>query len=339
MKKIDFTAWFLSAALLGLLSLSHVSDSWAGGITSPGAARGRNADITSLQNLHGSAGIITNTIVGDFAGDSIKVGANTVVLGDGALQSASTTNDTVAVGHFSLQNYTDSVGRDVCVGSDCQLLGAGGYANTFVGFQVAAFSSLVTGTGNVALGDTAFYRFTSADSDVVIGQQSGQNITSGSANTIVGAAAAPSLQTGTNNVCLGYSSCAGVGGSYQLRIDSIGVANPLISGTFDQNGGGAGTLNIYGTLTVNTKKVLSANDTNAGQACTAITVGVSPFAYTATLGGDVTVAGGMVSGMTKTRAAVVVWNSLLSSDDIPVRAGDIITVTYTAAPTIYQCAN
>ncbi len=79
--------------------------------------------------------------------------------------------------------------------------------------------------------------------------------------------------------------------------------------------------------------------TSAGQPCVAITVGASPFAYTATNGGDVTVGGGVVTAMTKTRATVVVWNTTLANDDIPVRAGDIITVTYTTVPVMYQCSN
>lgn len=100
-----------------------------------------------------------------------------------------------------------------------------------------------------------------------------------------------------------------------------------------------GTLSTSGQVTSNAKNVLSVNDTQAGQACVSITVGASPFAYTATYGGDVTVGGGVVTAMTKTRATVVVWNTTLANDDIPVRAGDILTVSYTTAPVMYQCSN
>jgi len=100
-----------------------------------------------------------------------------------------------------------------------------------------------------------------------------------------------------------------------------------------------GTFGVSGQVTSNAKNVLSVNDIQAGQACISITVGASPFAYTATYGGDVTVGGGVVTAMTKTRATVVVWNTTLANDDIPVRAGDILTVSYTTAPVMYQCSN
>ena len=68
-------------------------------------------------------------------------------------------------------------------------------------------------------------------------------------------------------------------------------------------------------------------------ASSAITVGASPFAYTATTGGTVAISAGTVSAVTLTRASTVIATGVLAGL-IPVRNGDIVTVTYTAAPTM-----
>ena len=68
-------------------------------------------------------------------------------------------------------------------------------------------------------------------------------------------------------------------------------------------------------------------------ASSAITVGASPFAYTATTGGTVAISAGTVTAVTLTRASTVIATGVLAGL-IPVRNGDIVTVTYTAAPTM-----
>ena len=145
------------------------------------------------------------------------------------------------------------------------------------------------------------------------------NVVSGAINYTLGSNGSTTILNGTTTV---------------LAADGIGVitVQPYAASV-------AGTLSTSGQVTSNAKNVLSVNDTQAGQPCMSITVGASPFAYTATYGGDVTVGGGVVTAMTKTRATVVVWNTTLANDDIPVRAGDVLTVSYTTAPAMYQCSN
>lgn len=70
-------------------------------------------------------------------------------------------------------------------------------------------------------------------------------------------------------------------------------------------------------------------------AIASITVGASPFSYTAPAAGTVTIEGGTVSAVTLKRgtpAAISVGSAtgLL----VPVSAGDIIATTYSAAPTM-----
>lgn len=63
----------------------------------------------------------------------------------------------------------------------------------------------------------------------------------------------------------------------------------------------------------------------------AVTVGASPFAYTATTDGFLAITGGTVSGVTFKRGTTTVN---VATGNVPVRNGDIVTVTYTAAPTV-----
>jgi hypothetical protein len=64
-----------------------------------------------------------------------------------------------------------------------------------------------------------------------------------------------------------------------------------------------------------------------------VTVGVSPFAYTASTFGFLHVTGGVVSAISLTRAAVVLATGL-TSGFIPMAQGDIVKITYTGKPTV-----
>lgn len=84
------------------------------------------------------------------------------------------------------------------------------------------------------------------------------------------------------------------------------------------------------------------SNTTPGQLPVSITVGTSPFVYTATYAGSVTISGGSVTNTTLTRSSVAVWSVGGTAADavIPVRSGDVVTVTYSAAkPTMYQLSN
>lgn len=64
-----------------------------------------------------------------------------------------------------------------------------------------------------------------------------------------------------------------------------------------------------------------------------VTVGASPFSYEAASAGSLLVNGGTVSAITIERAAVV-YATPGTAGFIPVRAGDIVEVTYTVLPTL-----
>lgn len=86
-----------------------------------------------------------------------------------------------------------------------------------------------------------------------------------------------------------------------------------------------------GNVTIKGSPVTAAN--TPGAAVSALTVGTSPYAYTASLRGSVAVSGGTVSAVTITRGGVVVPTGALAGM-FPVMNGDIVTVTYSAAPTM-----
>lgn len=69
-------------------------------------------------------------------------------------------------------------------------------------------------------------------------------------------------------------------------------------------------------------------------AIAAITVGASPFAYTAQAAGTVVVSGGTVSAITLKRGTPAAISVGETAGVIPVSAGDIVSVTYSAAPTM-----
>lgn len=64
----------------------------------------------------------------------------------------------------------------------------------------------------------------------------------------------------------------------------------------------------------------------------AVTVGGSPFTYTAATIGNMFVTGGTVSSIVLTRSGVSI--TCQANQFIPMAAGDTVTVTYTVAPTM-----
>ena len=64
----------------------------------------------------------------------------------------------------------------------------------------------------------------------------------------------------------------------------------------------------------------------------AVTVGASPFAYTATEPGSLSVDGGTVSAISLTRGATTV--DVTGSKLIVVGINDVVTITYSVLPTV-----
>ena len=65
---------------------------------------------------------------------------------------------------------------------------------------------------------------------------------------------------------------------------------------------------------------------------TAVTVTASPFTYTATADGFLSIRGGVVTGLAYVRQGVS--TTLGSAAVVPVKKGDAVVITYTTAPTV-----
>ena len=68
----------------------------------------------------------------------------------------------------------------------------------------------------------------------------------------------------------------------------------------------------------------------------AITVGTSPFSYTANTPGNLIISGGTVSLITLTRGTVTITIASSTADPVivPIAIGDTVEITYTVLPTI-----
>lgn len=100
--------------------------------------------------------------------------------------------------------------------------------------------------------------------------------------------------------------------------------------------GSAALIDSSGRGTVNLLKWMrdvsrAVNGENQPDDVEAITATGSPLAFTATRTGTIIGTGGTVSSVTLTRAGVV---TTVPNGFVPVSAGDVVTYTYTAAPTV-----
>jgi len=131
------------------------------------------------------------------------------------------------------------------------------------------------------------------------------------------------------------------------RLDATYAAGNTVS-IIDISGA---TIEGFSSLTLSAQNAvveLQSNGTNwvvrsgknsapfgSASAIAALTVGASPYAYTAPANGTVVITGGTVSAVTLKRgtpAAITAGSA--TGVILPVSAGDIVTTTYSAAPTM-----
>lgn len=89
-----------------------------------------------------------------------------------------------------------------------------------------------------------------------------------------------------------------------------------------------------GTQWVITGGNASLSPNGAAGALAAITVGASPFSYTAPAAGSVVVGGGTVSAITLKRGTPAAITMGITAGNVPVSPGDIVTTTYSVLPTM-----
>lgn len=121
-----------------------------------------------------------------------------------------------------------------------------------------------------------------------------------------------------NTVSVIDVSGANVEGGTTLSLTAQGAVADLISdGTSWQVVGGSNSAAWGSTAAIAT-----------------VTVGASPFAYAAPSAGTVLIVGGTVTAVTLKRGTAAAVSVGATAGSVPVSAGDIVTVTYSAAPTM-----
>ena len=155
-----------------------------------------------------------NTIIGNFAGNSLTTGYNNIMIGRDAGKFVSTGNRNVFIGFDAGESSGTAIGCTF-VGQESGDKSTANY-NTFIG----AWAGLLTTSG----GDNTF-----------IGQDAGLNNTTGHSNTFLGKQTGYSNSTGTGNVFLGREAGYSETGSNKLYIDNSNTTSPLIYGDFSSN--------------------------------------------------------------------------------------------------------
>ena len=146
-----------------------------------------------------------NTLVGRNAGDSISFGDYHVCIGNGAGGSLTTANETVCIGNDAGGNST---------ASDTVIIGASSGRNAIstghISIGYGAGFSQTSGTENTFLGFSSAYSVTTGSHNTVVGYEAGYSSLSGDSNTLIGASAGYSgssnLITGSNNIIIGHDA-------------------------------------------------------------------------------------------------------------------------------------
>ena len=312
-------------ALRNLGSVSYQTDWGCPGVlianTTGGANLGGGCSALSSNTTGGY-----NVAYGENALRYVIAGSKNSAYGTAALTNNTASNNS-AFGYQALAANTTGT-ENSAFGYLSLNLTSTGNGNSAFGFSAAPVSS--TGTRISAFGYDALALNTSSENSAFGWNALGAN-TTGTHNQAFGYNAGSLLTTGNNNVIVGsYPGVAGM-------VDNVIISDGGGTIVFQQDVvTGNTSLPNSVNLSVGGLDVLTHSDTTAGAAALPITVGASPFAYIATAAGSVAIAGGTTSNATLTRAAVVVYSSPRTTDIIPVRAGDVVTVTYTVAPTMYQ---
>tara|TARA_R110001583_G_scaffold182357_3_gene340127 strand:- start:6593 stop:8683 length:2091 start_codon:yes stop_codon:yes gene_type:complete len=181
---------------------------------------GSNAGETSDYTQHSvyvgfSAGKYHKGASSGYALRNIGIGAWTMT---GADDSSDAGDDCVAVGSYSLKDFTNN-SECVAIGSYALGKSSSGNENVAIGFKaIYDGTSVPTGANNIAIGSEALKAAVGAEQNVCIGSNSGY-----------------ALVSGDGNVMIGYESGKAETGSNKLYIQNSDSAAPLIYGEFDNH--------------------------------------------------------------------------------------------------------
>lgn len=144
-----------------------------------------------------------NTAYGESALEVASSSSKTVAIGSNcmALQTAGTNN--TGIGHASLKN-SDGGSRNTAVGNESLVNATVGEANTAIGHQ--ALYAKLGSNFNTAVGANSLPEITTGFRNTAIGYRAGQSNYTGQNNTSLGQESQPSNTSASNEVTLGNSS-------------------------------------------------------------------------------------------------------------------------------------
>lgn len=174
-----------------------------------------------------------STCIGSLAGHSLTKGLDDTLIGQKALELATTAGSTVAVGNHSLTAAKTSQG-DVVIGAQTGDAPFGGVDTWDHNTVVGNFSVISPGdkSGNVAIGAFVGQLMTTSSLNTLVGTTSGSGLTTGSGNAFYGAGSAPGITTGTGNLIMGTSAGPTMNSSNATILGSYS-AHSLGSADFD----------------------------------------------------------------------------------------------------------
>jgi len=171
-----------------------------------------------------ASGSSTNIIFGRYTATNITTGDHNIAIGNNALNTLTTTNNSIGLGEGAGYNQTGD--RGIYIGKQAGQGAAGATTDAYdliligtqAGYNIkraieaihignkAGYSHNSTGgSGNISMGRFSLYSATSGFHNVVIGGNSGRSITTGYRNVVIGQAASHTngITTGSNNMLLG----------------------------------------------------------------------------------------------------------------------------------------
>ncbi len=177
-----------------------------------------SSSTATQMNLTLSNAALSNTIIGNGAGNQTISGAANVGVGTSTLQSLTSGTFNCGIGVGSLQ-LTTSGQLNTCMGYATGIHITTGSDNTAVGAN--ALNAVVSTSDNTAVGNSAGILLTGSQ-NTFLGAQAGTAIVSGSGNTLIGYLAGLALATGTesNNIIIGNSGT--INDSNVIRIGTQG---------------------------------------------------------------------------------------------------------------------
>jgi hypothetical protein len=200
---------------------------------------GNNNTALGYQALSSNTIEVNNSAVGYQSLYLNTTGGGNSALGASALASNTTGNFNIAIGFRALQ-FNTTASNNTAVGyqagysstttANNTTIGyrAGynntGASNTLVGVNIGAVN-VMSGSYNVALGDSALYSASSGANNTAVGYQAGYTNSTGTQNTFVGNAVGYANTTGSYNIGIGGE---GFGTNTTLRFNTTGQANIAI---------------------------------------------------------------------------------------------------------------